>query len=69
MLATHFPLGSATGENLPTGGSSPAPAGVSRTPCYRRPRLTLVGTVTRLVQSGPSGNRYETYRSSYWYDH
>ncbi len=33
---------------------------------YRRPRLEFVGTVTRLVQSGPWGNRYETYQGSYW---
>jgi hypothetical protein len=41
---------------------------VSGTSCYQRPRLEYVGSVTRLVQSGPTGNRYETYRCSYWSD-
>ena len=35
---------------------------------YRRPNLEFVGPVTQLVQSGPTGNRYETYRCSYWSD-
>jgi hypothetical protein len=35
-------------------------------PCYRRPQLTFVGTMVRTVQSGPSGNRNETYQGSYW---
>jgi hypothetical protein len=68
MMAALFSLGSTIRGNLPTGEGSPLPASVACTPCYRQPRLTLVGTVTRLVQSGPTGNRYETYRCSYWYD-
>ena len=35
---------------------------------YRSPRLVFVGTMVEMVQSGPSGNRYETYRCSYWSD-
>lgn len=35
---------------------------------YRRPRLAFVGNVTRMVQSGPVGNRYETYACRYWSD-
>jgi hypothetical protein len=56
-----------TARATPAGASVPeAPA--SATPSYRRPRLAYVGSVTRLVQSGPVGNRYETYRCSYWSD-
>jgi hypothetical protein len=36
---------------------------------YIRPKLEFVGTVTHLVQSGPLGNRNETYQGSYWSDH
>ena len=39
-----------------------------RRPSYRQPQLTLVGTVTGMVQSGPYGNRYETYQGVYWSD-
>jgi hypothetical protein len=35
---------------------------------YHGPRLVFVGSMVEMVQSGPSGNRYETYRCSYWYD-
>jgi hypothetical protein len=52
-----------------TSGHFPAPVAnecASSTHCYCRPQLALVGTLNRLVQSGPSGNRYETYRCSYW---
>ena len=38
------------------------------TPSYCRPRLALVGAVVRLVQSGTTGNRNETYQGSYWSD-
>jgi hypothetical protein len=43
-------------------------ASVSGTRGYRRPRLAFVGAVTRLVQSGPVGNRYETYPPRLWSD-
>jgi len=42
--------------------------GVPATSSYQRPHLEVVGRVTELVQSGPSGNRYETYQGSYWSD-
>jgi hypothetical protein len=35
---------------------------------YQRPALTVLGTVTRMVQSGPIGNRNETYQGRYWSD-
>jgi hypothetical protein len=45
-----------------------APVTETPAPAYRAPDLTFVGSVTELVQSGPIGNRYETYRCSYWSD-
>ena len=45
-----------------------ASAATISTPSYRPPQLVFVGSVTRLVQSGPTGNRYETYRCSRWSD-
>lgn len=41
---------------------------IAASPAYRRPQLEFIGKVTRLVQSGPVGNRYETYQGSYWSD-
>ena len=42
------------------------PAQDQAVPAYSRPRLTHVGSVVQIVQSGPVGNRYETYQGSYW---
>jgi hypothetical protein len=48
-------------------GDRPVEAATARVaPAYHRPQLTFIGSVTRLVQSGPWGNRYETYVNSYW---
>jgi hypothetical protein len=52
----------------PEATSSGAESTVTGPAAYRRPQLEFVGTVTRLVQSGPWGNRYETYQGSYWSD-
>jgi hypothetical protein len=41
---------------------------VCRRSSYHRPALTALGTVTQMVQSGPVGNRYETYQGRYWSD-
>jgi hypothetical protein len=64
-MATHSSLPCRSGSEVP---ASTADESAAATACYRRPRLALVGTVTRLVQSGPNGNRYETYQCRYWYD-
>jgi hypothetical protein len=52
-------------ENVATKGAALILEG---TPRYCRPRLAFVGTVNRLVQSGPIGNRNETYQGVYWSD-
>jgi hypothetical protein len=43
-----------------------APTQTNGAPAYSRPRLAYVGSVVQTVQSGPTGNRYETYQGSYW---
>jgi hypothetical protein len=65
IMATHV---SSTTDRATSGSTSGSAAAVCDTPSYRRPQLAFVGSVTRLVQSGPTGNRYETYRCSYWSD-
>jgi hypothetical protein len=45
-----------------------APTEDQGAPGYSRPRLAHIGSVVRTVQSGPTGNRNETYQGSYWSD-
>lgn len=59
VTSTRSPAGTA---------EAPTEAGRRAAPRYCRPRLALVGSVVRLVQSGPTGNRNETYQGSYWSD-
>ena len=58
----------ARAPSQPSTAETPALVGRRGTSRYCRPRLTRVGSVVRLVQSGPIGNRYETYQGSYWSD-
>ena len=60
-------------EHEVAGGNETAQASTTEgkpraTTTYRQPRLVYVGSIVGLVQSGPVGNRYETYQGSYWSD-
>lgn len=65
----HQVVGSSSDRSQDRSDSQPTKASNSQNrQAYCTPHIDYLGSFERLIQSGPTGNRYETYPPRVWQD-